>query len=105
MFKNLGNIMQQAKQMKENMAQLEETMHNTFVTGTASGDLVQIVMNCKGDVQSVKLDEKTLTDKEMLESLIIVALRDARKQANDITTDEMKKATGGIDIPAGLLPF
>ncbi|MGB1360551.1 MAG: YbaB/EbfC family nucleoid-associated protein [Alphaproteobacteria bacterium] len=97
--------MQQAKQMKENMAEAEAELNQTMVTGVAPSSLVEVVMNCKGEFESVKIDPVTLEDKEMLESLILVALKDARAQANTKTTEVMKKATGGLDLPPGLLPF
>ena len=105
MFKNLGNIVQQAKQVKENMGKAEEELTNTYVTGSSASNMVQVVMNCKGDFESVKIDPVTLGDKDMLEDLILLALRDARSQANEKTTVVMKEATGGIDVPAGMLPF
>ena len=105
MMKNLGNIMQQAKQMKENIAEAEAELNQTFVTGKSPSDLVTVVMNCKGEFESVKIDPVTLDDVGMLESLMLVALKDAREQANTKTTEAMKKATGGLDLPPGILPF
>ncbi len=104
MFKNLGNIMEQAKHMKARIAEAEQQLNNMYVTGTSPSDLVVVEMNCKGDVSKITIDEKTLTDKEMLEDLIVIALRDAKSQANAKTSAKMKEATGGLDLPAGL-PF
>ena len=104
MFKNLGNIMEQAKQMKARIAEAEQQLNTMFVTGTSPSDLVVVEMNCKGDVSKITIDEKTLTDKDMLEDLILIALRDAKSQANDKTSEKMKQATGGLDLPSGL-PF
>lgn len=102
MFKNLGNIMEQAKQMKAKIAEAERELNDMYVVGTSPSDLVVVEMNCKGDVAKITLDEKTLGDKAMLEDLILIALRDAKSQANDKTSDRMKQATGGLDLPAGL---
>ncbi len=104
MFKNLGNIMQQAKQMKARIAEAEQELNNMFVTGASPSDLVVVEMTCKGDVSKITIDEKTLTDKDMLEDLILIALREAKSQADAKTREKMQQATGGLDLPAGL-PF
>jgi len=105
MFKNLGNIMQQAKQMKENIAEAEVELNKTIVVGKSPSDMVKVTMNCKGEFHDVTIDSVALDDKNMLQNLILVALQDARTQANEKTTVVMKKATGGIDLPPGILPF
>ncbi len=105
MFKNLGNIMQQAKQMKENIAEAEVELNKTIVVGKSLSDMVKVTMNCKGEFHDVTIDSVALDDKNMLQNLILVALQDARTQANEKTTVVMKKATGGIDLPPGILPF
>lgn len=104
MFKNLGTIMEQAKHMKARIAEAEQQLNTMFVTGKSPSELVVVEMNCKGDVSKITIDEKTLSDKDMLEDLILIALRDAKSQANDKTSEKMKQATGGLDLPAGL-PF
>ena len=105
MFKNLGNIMQQAKQMKENIAEAEVELNKTIVIGKSTSDMVKVTMNCKGEFYDITIDPVALDDKDMLQDLILIALKDARSQANEKTTEVMKKATGGIDLPPGILPF
>ena len=96
--------MEQAKHMKARIAEAEQQLNTMFVTGKSPSELVVVEMNCKGDVSKITIDEKTLSDKDMLEDLILIALRDAKSQANDKTSEKMKQATGGLDLPAGL-PF
>ncbi len=105
MLKNLGSIVQQAKQVKENMAKAEQELTNTYVTGKSASNMVQVTMNCKGDFENIKIDPICLDDKDMLEDLILLALRDVRSQANEKTAVVMREATGGIDLPPGMLPF
>lgn len=105
MFKNLGNIMQQAKQMKENIAEAEVELNKTIVIGKSTSDMVKVTMNCKGEFHDITIDPVALDDKDVLQDLILIALKDARSQANEKTTEVMKKATGGIDLPPGILPF
>ena len=105
MFKNLGNIMQQAKQMKENIAEAEVELNKTIVIGKSTSDMVKVTMNCKGEFHDNTIDPVAHDDKDMIQDLMLIALKDARSQANEKTTEVMKKATGGIDLPPGILPF
>ncbi len=104
MFKNIGAVMQQAKIVKENIAKADEQLKNTYVSGTSTSQLVKVMMNCKSEVSQIEIDEVTLKDKQMLENLILEALRDAKFKANEKNAEAMKKATGGVDIPPGLMP-
>ena len=107
-MKNLGQMMKQAQQMQERMAELQTRLEQVEMIGTAGGGMVQVTVSGKGEVRKVKLD-KTLIDpneSEVLEDLIVAACNDAKARVESHMAEEMAKLTGGLKLPPGMkLPF
>lgn len=106
-MKNLGNILKQAQKMQGEMAKIQEEMAATSVVGQSGGGMVEVVMDGKQEVKSVRLDPTVVDnrDVEMLEDLIASAFNDAQKKVQAITQESMAKVTGGLNIPGMSLPF
>jgi DNA-binding YbaB/EbfC family protein len=107
-MRNLGQLMKQAQQMQEKMAEMQAQLEAVEMTGVAGGGMVQLVLNGKGDVKRVKIDKTAVdpADVEVLEDLIVAAFNDARAKVNAHAESEMHKLTGGLQLPGGLkLPF
>ena len=104
MVKGLGNILKQAQEMHGKIAQLQEEMANKTVEASAGGGMVNIVMNGKQQVLSLRIDPEVVNreDIEMLQDLIVAAVNEAIRKSQEMMTEEMKKITGGLSIP-GLL--
>ena len=114
MFKGLGGMGDMAKMMKAatemqgKMAQMQEDMHNIIVTGEAGAGLVKASCTAKGDLSSLDIDKSILSgdDKEVVEDLILAAIKDAQQKAAQRAKDEMGKITEGLGLPPGMnLPF
>ena len=99
-------IMQQAQQMQTKLAQVQEDLEKLTVTATSGGGMVTVTADGKGTITQVRIDPSVVNpaDVEMLEDLLVVAMRDAQKKASDLAKDEMGKLTGGLDLPFKL-PF
>ena len=107
-MKNLGNMMKQAQQMQAKMAELQAALDQAEVTGQSGGGMVTIVTSAKGDPRKVKIDPTLInpSEAEVLEDLIVAALRDARQKGEAMVQEEMGKLTGGLSLPPGFkLPF
>ena len=107
-MRNLGQLMKQAQAMQSKMAEMQAQLEAVEMTGAAGGGLVQLTLNGKGDVRTVKIDKAAVdpAEVEVLEDLIVAAFNDARAKVNAHTEAEMQKLTGGLNLPAGLkLPF
>ena len=107
-MKNLGQMMKQAQQMQTKMAELQAALDQAEVTGQSGGGMVTITASAKGDPKKVKIDPKLAdpNDIEVLEDLIVAALRDARQKGEAMVQEEMSKLTGGLQLPPGFkLPF
>lgn len=104
----LGNLMKQAQAMQENMQKAQEELANIEVVGEAGGGMVSLVMNCRHDVKSVKIDPELMgdvDDKDILEDLIAAAVNDAVRKVEKTSKDKMAGLTGGLDIPGMKMPF
>ncbi len=107
-MKNLGNLMKQAQQMQAKMAEMQERLATIEVTGASGGGLVQATLTGKGELRRIKIDPSLVDPKEVevLEDLVVAAVNDARAKADASSAEEMKKLTGGLNLPAGMkLPF
>jgi DNA-binding YbaB/EbfC family protein len=101
MTKGLGNILKQAQQMHTKISQLQEEMATKAVEGSSGGGMVNIVMNGKQEILSVRIDPEVVNreDVEMLQDLITAAVNEAIRKSHEMMQEEMKKITGGLSIP------
>ena len=107
-MKNLGQMMKQAQEMQAKMAELQEQLAATEVTGVAGGGMVRVTTNGKGEVRALKIDPVLVDPDEIavLEDLIVAATNDARSKAEATTAERMRELTGGLALPPGFkLPF
>ncbi len=97
----LGNLMKQARQMQDKMAKIQEEMASRTVEAAAGGGMVVATANGAGDLVSVKIEKEVVDpeDIEMLEDLVRAACNEAIKKGRDLSAEEMKKLTGGLNIP------
>ncbi|MEW6360024.1 MAG: YbaB/EbfC family nucleoid-associated protein [Planctomycetota bacterium] len=104
-FGNMGNLMRQAqKQAQKMQKQMEEVQRNLkerVVEGTAGGGMVTAQVNGHKELLNIKIDPEVVDpdDVEMLQDLILAAVNQAMKKAQEIHDSEMQKATGGLNIP------
>jgi len=97
----MGNMMKQAQMMQANMQKVKAELATTEVEGIASNGMVKVTMTCSNDVKRVQIDDAAMDDKETLEDLILIALKDARTKAEATSSAKM-----GSVMPAGFkLPF
>ncbi|MBI2399420.1 MAG: YbaB/EbfC family nucleoid-associated protein [Xanthomonadales bacterium] len=103
----LGNIMQQAQKMQENMKRAQEELAHLEVTGSAGGGMVSVTMNGRHEARRVKIDKALIGDDiEMLEDLIVAATNDAVNKVAEAAAARMAQVTGGMNLPPGFkLPF
>ena len=105
---NLGNMMKQAQQLQQKMADAQEKLSAIEVEGVSGGGMVKVVATAKGEIKRINLDESLLKpeDKEITEDLIVAAVNDAKQKGEAAAQEEMKSVTGGLPLPPGMkLPF
>lgn len=108
MFGNIGEMMKQAKKMQAQMAEVQEKLATLEVDGSSGGGLIKATADGKGVVKTIKIDPTLLDpeESEVLEDLLVAAIRDVQVKAEELASQEMNKVTGGLKLPGGMkLPF
>ena len=95
---NIQQMMKQAQQMQERM---QKEMGELKVEGNAGGGMVTVVMNGAKQVQSLKIDPEVVSkdDVDMLQDLIVAAINDAHRKADEEMSQKMGGMMGGLKIP------
>jgi DNA-binding YbaB/EbfC family protein len=95
---NIQNMMKQAQQMQE---RLQQQMAETHVEATAGGGMVTVVMNGNKQVERITLDPDVVSkdDVEMLQDLLVAAIAEAHRKADDAMKQQVGGMLGGLKIP------
>ncbi len=95
---NIQKMMQQAQQMQEN---LQKQLREATVEATAGGGMVTVVMNGVKEIQGLRIDPEVVSpdDVEMLQDLIVAAVSDAQRRADELASQRMGGMMGGLKIP------
>ena len=98
---NMGKMMKQVQKMQADMAKLQEEMSSKTVETSSGGGMITVVANGKQEVLSIKINPEAVDpeDVEMLQDMVLAAVNEALRQAQDMVAKEMSKITGGMNIP------
>jgi DNA-binding YbaB/EbfC family protein len=114
MLKGLGGLgdmakmMKQAQEMQGKMAQMQDDLENILVEGVSGAGLVKATATAKGELKGLNIDPSIFNgdDKEVVEDLILAAIKDAQSKATARAQEEMSKMTEALGLPPGMnLPF
>ena len=114
MLKGLGQLgdmagmMKKAKEMQTKMAEMQENLGSITVVGESGAGLVRATATAKGELTALEIDPSIFNpdEKEVVEDLILAAIKDAQSRAAEKHQDEMRKLTEGMGLPADMkLPF
>jgi len=107
-MKNIGQMLKQAQEMQDRMAEMQERLATAEVSGAAGAGLVQVTLTGKGEAKHIRIDKSLLQpdELEVLEDLLMAAFNDAKAHLDAHVAAEMEKLTGGLQLPPGIkLPF
>jgi len=101
MLKDMGALFKQAKEMQSKMAEIQESLSQQRVEASVGGGMVQVTANGNNEILAVKVEEELINmkDKAILEDLLVGAINEAMRKANELKQTEMAKLTGGMKIP------
>jgi DNA-binding YbaB/EbfC family protein len=105
---DMAKLMKQAQEMQGKMAYAQAKLDEIEVTGDAGAGLVSATVTAKGTLRRLDIDPSILvpSEKEVVEDLIVAAIKDAQDKAAVAQQEEMAKVTEGMNLPAGMkLPF
>jgi len=96
---NLAGLLKQARQMKENMEQMQAELERQTFQADAGAGLVTATVNGRGELTDIRIDPRAVQDIEMLEDLIKAAVGAASAKARDAMKAGMARLTGGLNLP------
>jgi len=105
---DMAKIMKQAQDMQGKMAEMQESLAAMTVEGEAGAGLVRATATAKGELTALDIDPSIFdpNEKEVVEDLILAAIKDAQAKAAERSQQEMARLTEGLNLPEGMkLPF
>jgi DNA-binding YbaB/EbfC family protein len=102
---NMQKLMKQMQKMQAEMERIQEELGEKTVEASVGGGVVTVVASGHQEIKEVKIKPEAIDtdDIEMLEDLVLAAVNEALRKAQEMSANEMKKITGGLNIP-GLPP-
>ena len=99
----MDKILKQAQRMQAQMTLAQQELDNARITGTSGGGAVTATVNGSGDIISIKLtkDAVDVDELEMIEDLLLVAIKDAQDKAKQESEKKMNAVSGGLNALGG----
>lgn len=104
---DMAKMMQTARDMQGKMEEVQARLDTLTVTGEAGAGLVKATATAKGELTGLDIDPSIFSsqDKEIVEDLILAAIKDAQRRATETSQKEMERVTQELGIPPGMMPF
>ena len=101
---NIQQMMKQAQALQAKMTAVQAELKTKELVGTAGGGKVKVTMNGAHEVTKVEISPEVVNPSEadLLEDLVLTALKDARSKVSRMIEEEMGRVTGGLGLPPGL---
>lgn len=98
---NIQKMLKQAQKMQEELARAQEQAAARTFEASVGGGLVTVTASGSGDITAIRIDPKAVdpTDVEALEDLVLTGIQRAQAEAKAAMAEDMKKITGGLNIP------
>lgn len=101
---NMNNLMKQAQKMQKQMEETQAELETKTLEITAGGGAIKVVVNGKKQLSEITISPDVVDpdDVEMLQDLVLSAVNEAIRQADEMVSNEMGKITGGMGLPGGM---
>jgi hypothetical protein len=98
---DLNKMMQQVQQMQAEMAKAQEELATETVEASAGGGMVTVIANGAGEIQQIKIAPEAIDpdDPELLADMILAAVNEALRSANNLAQSRLGGLTGGLGLP------
>jgi len=95
---NMANLMKQAQKMQKDMMKLQEELQEKTIEATAGGGAVTVTVSGKKEIKAIAIKPEVVDpeDVEMLQDLIMAAVNEAMRKAEEMVSAEMNRITGGM---------
>ncbi len=103
---NLGDLMKGAQELQQKLKTAQEELGRQTVTADAGAGMAQATVNGRLELVKLRIDKSKIdpSDTELLEDVILAAVSAAQKKAAEMMQTQMKKLTGDMNLPPGLIP-
>lgn len=97
----LGDMLKQAQKAAQDMQNMEEELADEVVEASSGGGMVAVRFTGTGQVQAIRIDPSVVDpdDVEMLEDLVLAAVREGLEKANELRTERLQGIAGGMNLP------
>ncbi len=105
---NIAEMMQKAQEMKTKMTEMQQKVVSMDIAGESGAGMVNVIVNGKGELRSLKIEPGIVNaeEVELLEDLVMAAVNDGKKKAENIVATETARIMQEMGLPADLdLPF
>lgn len=101
---NMNNLMKQAQMLQKQMQEAQKEIEAAEYESSVGGGAVTVKVNGKKEVLSINIKPEVVDedDVEMLEDLVLSAVNEALRKADEDSSNKMSKLTGGLNMPGGL---
>src|SRR2546430_5691962 len=101
MANNMSDILKQAQALQSKLTELQGEAAGKTVEASAGGGMVTAVVNGKLEVVRIHIEPQVFAanDREMLEDLVVAAVNEAIRKAQQLMAEAMSRVTGGLKIP------
>lgn len=101
---NMNNLMKQAQRMQQKMEEMQAELETKTVEATAGGGAVKAVVNGRKELIEITIQPDVVDpdDVEMLQDLVVAAVNEAMRNADQMVNSSMSQITGGLNLPGGL---
>ncbi|MCL2379926.1 MAG: YbaB/EbfC family nucleoid-associated protein [Coriobacteriia bacterium] len=98
---NIQKLMKQAQQAQAQMAAVQQELAQETVEASAGGGMVKVVMTCDRQLRDIIIDPDAVDPEEveLLQDMILAAINEASRIAEETAATKMEAVTGGLDIP------
>ena len=98
---DLSQLFQLGQQVQGRLTEMQTELAERSVNGSAGGGMVKVTADGRGQIRAIEIDPAATADGdvEMLEDLVLAAVSDAQRKAEELYRDELKKLTGGLPLP------
>ena len=98
---NMNNMMKQVQKMQKDMEKIQEEVEKKEIEVSAGGGAINVKVNGKKELIDIQIKPEVVDpdDVEMLQDLIVAAVNEALRKAEEMAAKEMGKVTGGMNIP------
>jgi len=101
---NMNNAMKQVQKAQAEMARIQEELNSDLVTASAGGGAVKVSITGGLTVTNVVIDPRAVDpdDVEMLQDMVVAAVNEALREAQELANSKMSRVMGGLGLPGGL---